>query len=264
MKRLLVSLVAVAALAAPSAAFANGVVLKVQRANHLVAVAQTGARVALVHTAAASRLHVGQRVALSARKLRNGTFAASAIRVVGRAHTVHFRGLLLARSSTRFVVSAGGAVITLHRGGRTTASAADGGTPTPGSTVDVTATVGQNDDLDENQVSTVSASAPGGSIEGQVTLGTGKVTVVSEHMALVINVPTGFDLSKIANGDEVLAQFTQGADGTLTLTAISADDNAQEADQGDNGGNGDNGSGSGGGDNGGGDNGGSGGGDNGD
>ena len=42
MKRLLVSLVAVAALAAPSAALANGVVLKVQRANHLVAVTSTG------------------------------------------------------------------------------------------------------------------------------------------------------------------------------------------------------------------------------
>src|SRR5207248_1322088 len=139
MKRLLISLVAVAALAAPSAALANGVVLKVQRGNHLVAVTRTGTKVALVHTAAASRLHVG------------------------RAHTVRFRGLLLAKSRTRLVVSAGGAVIAVHRGSRSTASASDDG-PTPGTTVEVTATVGQNDDLDENEVSTVSADTPGGSI----------------------------------------------------------------------------------------------------
>jgi hypothetical protein len=48
-------------------------------------------------------------------------------------------------------------------------------------------------------------------------------------MALVLNVPATFDLSTFANGDEVLAKFTQGADGTLTLTALSGDDNAQEA-----------------------------------
>ncbi|MFL5954058.1 MAG: hypothetical protein ACJ76I_08120 [Gaiellaceae bacterium] len=232
MKRLLISLVAVAALAAPSAALAGGVVLKVQRASHLVAVAQAGKKVELVHTAAAARLHVGQRVALSARTLRNGTLAARAIRVVGRAHTVRFRGLLLAKSRTRLVVSAAGAVISLHRGGRTTASAGDSG-PTPGATVDVTATVGHDHELDEAQVSTVSADAPGGAIEGKLTIGAGKVTVVAEHMALVLNVPARFDLSKFANGDEVLAKFTQGTDGTLTLTALSGDDNEQEADQND-------------------------------
>jgi hypothetical protein len=253
MKRLLIFLVVVAALAAPSAALANGVVLKVQRSNHLVAVTRAGTtKVALVHTSAAARLHVGQRVALSARTLHNGTLAASAVRVVGRAHTVRFRGLLLAKSRTRLVVSAGGAVITMHRGARTTASANDTG-PAPGSTVAVTATVEDNDDLDETEVDTVSADAPGGAIEGKLTLGTGKITVVSEHMALVLNVPAGFDLSKFANGNEVLARFTQGADGTLTLTALSGDENAQQADDDQNDDNDDNDGGGDGGDHGGGD-----------
>jgi hypothetical protein len=98
----------------------------------------------------------------------------------------------------------------------------------------VTATVGADDELGEDDVTTVSADAPGGAIEGKLTIGIGKVTVVSEHMALVINVPSTFDLSKFVNGDEVLAKFTQGADGTLTLTALSGDDNVQEADH-DNG-----------------------------
>ena len=228
MKRLLISLVAVAALAAPSAALANGVVLKVQRSNHLVAVTRAGTtKVALVHTSAAARLHVGQRVALTARTLRNGTLAASAVRVVGRAHTVRFRGLLLAKSRSRMILSAGGAVIAVNK--------SNGGTsPATGSTVEVTATVGDDDDLDEDHVTTVSADTPGGAIEGKLTLGTGKITVVAEHMALVLNVPTGFDLSKFANGDEVLARFTQGADGTLTLTALSGDENAQRADDDEN------------------------------
>ena len=247
MKRLVLFLIVASALVVPSAAFASGVVLKVQRATHLVAVTNGKTKVNLVHTAA--KLRVGQRVTVSGRTLRNGTLAASSIRVVGRVHTVHFRGLLLKKNGTQFVVSAGGAVVALHRGARTTASASDTG-PQPGATVDVTASVGTDDELDSETVTTVSADAPGGSIEGKLTLGSGKITVVSEHMALVLVVPSTVDLTKFATGDEVLAQFTQGTDGTLTLTSLSGDDNAQQADDNggdDNGDNGDNGDHSGGG-----------------
>ena len=257
MKRLIVLLIATAALLAPSAALASGIVLKVQRATHLVAVARTPSSVALVHTSA--KLAVGQRVALNARTLRNGTLAASSVKVLGRARKVSFRGLLLSKSGSKLIVSAGGAVIAVNRGGRTTASATDSG-PTPGSTVQVTATVGQTGELEEDDATTVAPTAPGGQIEGHLTLGTGTITVTSEHLSLVLKVPTGFDLTSFVAGSEVLATFTQGTDGTLTLTALSADATAQQADSGDNQGD-DNG-----GDNhgGGGDNGGGGGGDGGD
>lgn len=249
MKRLIVLLVATAALLAPSAALASGVVLKVQRATHLVAVARTPSSVALVHTSA--KLAVGQRVALQARTLHNGTLAASSVKVLGRAHKVTFRGLLLAKTGSKLVVSAGGAVITLHRG-RTTASASDSG-PKPGSTIQVTATIGQTGELDEDDATTVSPTSPGGQIEGQLTLGTGTITVTSEHLSLVLNVPAGLDLTTFVTGSEVLATFTQGADGSLTLTALSADGNAQQADDGGdgNGGNGGDNGGGGGGDGGG-------------
>lgn len=233
MKRLVILTIAAAALVIPSTAFASGVVLKVDKQAHLVAVAQTKTKVALVHTSAASKLHVGQRVAMQAHALRNGTYSAAGVRVVGHARTVHFRALLLKRSASRLVVSAGGAVIALHRG-RVTASANDSG-PAPGTTVQVTATVGQNDDLDEDQVTTVSADHPGGAIEGTLTLGTGTITVVSEHMALVLNVPSGFDLSQFQTGDEVLAVFAQQTDGTLLLSSLSGDQSAQQADQGQQG-----------------------------
>jgi hypothetical protein len=240
MKRLVLFLIVSAALLVPSAALASGVVLKVQHATHLVAVTNGKTKVNLVHTAA--KLRVGQRVSLSGRTLRNGTLAASSIKVVGHARTVHFRGLLLKKSGTQLVLSAGGAIIAVHRGARTTSSANDTG-PKPGATVDVTATVGSDDELDEENVSTSSADTPGGKIEGKLTLGAGTITVKSEHMNLAIKVPTGFDLTKFTTGDEVLATFSQQADGSLLLTDISADGNTQEADDNDdgddNGGNGD-------------------------
>jgi hypothetical protein len=249
MKRSFLLLVAAAALLLPSTALAGGVVLKVQRASHLAAVAVTAKKVSLVHTGA--KLSVGQRVSMTARTLRNGTLAASSIRVVGRAHTVRFRGLLLKRTATSLVVSAGGAVISVHRS-RTTSSARDGAPPT-GSTIDVTATVEDNGELDDDDAVTVTPVAPGGKIEGRLTLGTGTVTVTSEHMSLVLKVPTGFDLSTFVNNEEVLATFTQGADGSLTLTALAGDENAQEADDdnGDHDGGGDDGGGGGGDDGGG-------------
>ena len=220
MKRLIVLVVAAGALLAPSVALANGVVLKVQKGTHLVAVARTPSSVALVHTSAS--LAVGQRVALRARTLRNGTLSASSVKVLGQARRVTFRGLLLLKSSSRLVVTAGGAVIAVKREGRTTASARDSG-PTPGSTVQVTASVGATGELDEDSATTVSPTTPGGQIEGQLTLGTGTITVSSEHMSLVLKVPNGLDLSTFAAGSEVLATFTQGTDGTLVLTGLSAD-----------------------------------------
>jgi hypothetical protein len=229
MKRLAVFLIVTAALLVPSAAFASGVVLKVQRATHLVAVTRSNTKVALVHTNAASRLKVGERVSMTARTLRNGTMAASAIRVVGHAQKVRFRGLLLKKDRARFVLSAGGAVITVNRD-----AAENDNDVEAGDMVAVTVNVNDDDELDEDNLNPVDADHPGGAIEGKLTIGTGKITVVAEHMALVLNVPAGFDLSKFANGDEVLAQFTQGADGTLTLTTLSADDNAEDANDNNN------------------------------
>lgn len=230
MRRLITLLVAAAALGIPSTALASGVVLKVQRSTHLVAVATTPTRISLVHTAA--KLRVGQRVALTARRLRNGTLAASSVRVVGQTRRVRFRGLLLAKSRTRLVVSANGAVVAVARGSRTTASARDGG-PATGSEVDVTATVTAGGELDEEDVTTAPA-APGGKIEGRLTLGSGTITVSADEMTLVITVPSGFDLSAFKNGDEVLASFTQSTTGGApTLTALSGDDNAQQADASD-------------------------------
>jgi len=223
MKRLILFLVVAGALLVPTAAFASGVVIKVQQAPHLVVVARGPSSVVLVHTKA--KVAVGERIALQARRLRNSTFAASRIEVLGHVRRVRFRGLLLSRSGPRLMVSAGGAVVALHRGGHRNDSA-----PRPGSVIQVTATIGANGELDEDDAITVSPAAPGGHIEGRLLLGTGTITVTSEHLSLVLRVPAALSLAPFVSGMEVLASFSQEADGSLTLTALSADGDADQAD----------------------------------
>jgi hypothetical protein len=231
MKRSILFLAVLAALLAPAGAFASGVVLKVQPASHLVAVSRSAARVSLVHTSAAARLHVGQRVAMTARRLGNGTLSATTIRIVGRAHTVRFRGLLLAKTRAHLLVSTGGAVLAIRRGSRSTSTARDD-VPRVGSQIAVQAIVGAHDELDEDHFFVVAPMAPGGSLEGWLTLGTTTVTISSEHLTLVLNVPAGFSLTGFRTGDEVFATFAQQPDGTLTLTKLARDDDRND-DHGD-------------------------------
>jgi uncharacterized membrane protein YgcG len=228
MKRIVLALVAAAALAAPASALAGNVVVKVERGSHLVAVA-SAKHVMLVHTRAASTLRVGERIAMRSHKLRNGTFAASSVRVLGRAKHVAFRGLLLSRerSNHTITVSAGGAPVTVT-------STSTPPSAQPGSEVEVEADVEDNGDLNANDVNVVSATAPGGSLEGHLlAIGTSSITVGSEHATLVINVPSGFNLSTFKVGDEVLAVFTQQTDGTLLLTSLTGDENAVQANEND-------------------------------
>lgn len=223
MKRLIPVFAVAAALAAPAGAFAStGIVLKVERGVHLVAVTRSG-HVQLVHTSHRG-LALGQRVAMQSTRLRNGTFAASHMRVVGRTNHVRFRGLVLGRNAHRITLSAGGAILAVKSDDR----------PKPGSEVDVDADVNDGE-LDNAQTQTVDQTAPGGSIEGHVVaVSPSSITIGSDEQLLAIAVPSTIDVSKLAVGDEVLAKFSQQPDGSLALTSISADDNLADAN--DNGG----------------------------
>lgn len=226
---------AVAAAAVPGTAAAQrGVVVKVDRASALTAVAGARGSVALVHTKA--RVHVGQRVSYRGRALRNGTFAGTAVKVVGRAKSVRVTGIVLAHRRGGYLLSAHGAVLRVNaHARRTTASASDSGLPKVGSEVSVTATFSDDDaagdDLDETSVTPVAATALGGSIEGDLrSVSATSIVVADDGLALQINVPAGFDTSKFAVGDEVLATFSQQSDGTLVLTALAGNENVAEAD----------------------------------
>jgi hypothetical protein len=212
MKRSLLVLIAAAALVAPSTALANGVVLKVQRATHQVAVATSPSRVSLVRTNA--RLAVGQRVA----------FTTHGAKVLGLAHKVRFRGLLVARTEHAMLLSAGGAVLTVRRDDHHN-------DPRRGAIVEVNAAVGANgalDDNNDNPVVVVTPAALGGKIEGALTIGTDSITVTGDELNLAIKVPAGTNLSAFRNGDDVEATFTQGTDGSLTLTKLELRNNNED------------------------------------
>jgi hypothetical protein len=218
MKRLLFGLIAAAALVVPSTALASGVVLKVERGAHEVAVTTSPSRVSLIHTNA--RLAVGQRVA----------FTTHGAKVLGRAHSVRFRGLLVARTSHTMLLSAGGAVMTVRRDDHHN-------DPRRGAIVEVNPTVGANgalDDNDDNPVVVVTPAALGGKIEGTLTIGADSITVTGDELNLAIKVPAGSDLSAFRNGDDVEATFVQGTDGSLTLTKLELrnDDNNDDDDDG--------------------------------
>lgn len=227
-------LAALAAVAVPGTAAArSGVVVKVDRASALTAVAGAHGSVALVHGSATAKL--GQKVSFRARTLRNGTLATTGFQVVGRAKRVHVRGVVLAHRTGAYLLSAQGAVlrIGLHAGARRTQSARDSGAPPVGSSVDVTVSVA-GDELDEEHAQPLLTDARSGAIEGRlVAAPAGTIAVRSEGLTLVIAVPAGFDVSKVAVGDEVLASFQRQADGSLVLTALASDEDDQGNDEDD-------------------------------
>jgi len=154
-------LVAVAALAAPGTAAAareRGVVVKVDRQAHLVAVAERGGSVVRVHTprALSKPFRIGQRLSFAARQLRNGTVAGSAFRVAGRASRLTIHGTVRAFNSRKqtITLSAGGATLRMKLAARRTFMASSP-PPKVGSDVTVTASVQDDDTLEADDVQEV-------------------------------------------------------------------------------------------------------------
>lgn len=228
-KALLVA--SIAAIAVPGTAAArSGVVVKVDRAGALTAVAGARGAVAIVHAKATAT--VGQRVSFQAQTRRNGTLTSPGFQIVGVARRVHVRGMVLARRAGGYVISAHGAVLPI-RVLRRTASASDTGTPPVGTTVDVTASIvaGQ---LNQEHAEPVLTDARSGAIEGElVRAPAGTIAVRSGGLTLVIALPAGFDSSKFAVGDEVLASFQRQADGSLVLTTLASNDDNENDDEDD-------------------------------
>src|SRR5262249_49757041 len=130
--------VAAAALIVPAVVGARpsrGVVVKIDRSSHLVAIAGADGIVQLAHVPNLRSLQVGQRVSLALRALHNGTVAASSLGILGRAGVTHVRGVVLVRGVNGLVLSGHGALLTLHVRTARTLSARG---PQVGSVVDAT------------------------------------------------------------------------------------------------------------------------------
>jgi hypothetical protein len=90
------------------------------------------------------RLRVGQRVAVTARALPDGTFAAAVVRGQGRVTRVRFRGVVVRhdRRAGRLILSAGSSVFAARMTGRSPALANPDSGLKPGDKVAVDGDVG--------------------------------------------------------------------------------------------------------------------------
>jgi hypothetical protein len=179
-------------------------------------------------------LRVGQRLAVHARPLADGTYASTSVRVAGRATRTPLRAVVVRfdRRASRYFVSAGGTTFALRlRSGR--ALAAAGAAAAPGdqiaTTVDVSTGTPQAQQITQvGHVATVR-------IEGIVTeLGAGTLKLVVAKAGFVtVTIPAGMTLANVKQFDQVSLQVAVGTDGSFTLRSARTDQgNGQAGNQG--------------------------------
>jgi uncharacterized membrane protein YgcG len=238
---LVASVAALAAAAPASAARISGTVVHQNHRGHSFVVAGRGGSLKAIH--ARTRPRTGSVVQVQARRLRNGTYAASKVRARGSRRHARIRGRVtwVDHKTGAFTVSSRGASLLVHpkrRAGKV--SAANSSTPPVGSDVTADVTIADNGDLEEQDVQENGQANNNGpmDLEGVVlsTDTTANTITVSaddndesgSSNGIVVHVP---DASKFPVGSEVELVVTgPAADGSFTLAQSSLDDNQQEAD----------------------------------
>ena len=238
MKKLLLAVVAVGAVAFPATAGAStftGIVVGKQTRRHALVIASKGGLVRTVHTHRLA-IRVGARVDVSARKLRDGTFSAKRVTVRGRAHRAHIRGIVAKRLRGRYLLAAGHSVLSIRT--RQSFSLNDDGEADPGDVVEVTVDTDDNE-LDEEDVEevghaqklelegkVVSVTAPTATAPGEIVLQVGKSTIN-------VVVPAGFTLPALKPGDSVELNVSLSGNTFTLVKAQDEDEDDGDDDQGD-------------------------------
>jgi hypothetical protein len=239
MKPLIVTAIAAIGIALPATAGAatfSGIVVAKQSARHALVVASRTGVVRTVHT---HRLgtRVGARVAVTARRLSDGTFSAQKVAVRGRAHRARVRGVVAHRIRSGYLLSAGHSVLAIHTRHFSDAATTTSG-PTPGTVVDVTVNT-DDAELDEEDVEELgdeqelelvgkvaSITPATATTAGEMVLQVGKSTID-------IVIPAGTTLrSGLAPGDMVEVEVELAGD-TFTLARAHEEDDDQGEDEND-------------------------------
>jgi hypothetical protein len=162
MKRWFAFSLVVAAVAGPTAAVAvttgagaatfKGVVVSLQPARHAMVVAQANGVVRTVHARVLQQ--AGTKVSITASRLRNGTFSAARVRAFGRATKAKIHGVIVRAVRRGYLVSAGGSVLRILSPTRRTA-AVDTTPLVPGTPVTATVSIGDNDELQAEDIEEV-------------------------------------------------------------------------------------------------------------
>jgi hypothetical protein len=236
MKRILFLPALVAAvLAVPATASAfSGVVVAKNPTRHTVVVASRGGVVRTVRAPHRVRaLRAGQRLVVSARRLSDGTFAARAIKVTGRAGRAVLRGIIVRQRGSSYLLSSGGSVISVRAGSRGFSMASDRRHRAGDIVVATVRVTGKG--LTASSIRTLGHS-DGLELEGIFLGVTGnQLRLAVEHRGEVfVTVPDGFQLPELNPGDEIELVVSVDAAGAFTLVAIQADDENDEDNEGIN------------------------------
>ncbi|MDX6411990.1 MAG: hypothetical protein QOE91_1506 [Gaiellaceae bacterium] len=247
-KALIAGALAFAALypAAAGAATFKGTVVSRFQARHVLVVSSATGLVRSVHTGSAAR--VGAVVSVTAAKRADGTFTASRVAVVGRAHKARIQGVVLSRSHGMTFVSGNRSVIAVRSARRALASAGDT-TPPVGAVANIGVTIGTQGALTQTSIKTVGTSS---NIVIQATVASVTPATATTAGSLVLTVGTETFTIPLAIGTTLPATIVQGATVSLTIsfgadgaTASGDDENDDNDDQGDDQDENDDGSGSG-------------------
>lgn len=216
---------------ARAAARWTGVIVAKDPARGAVVTASAAGRVRTLRASArAPRLRVGQRLAVLARPLADGTFRARRVRVAGWAAKARLRAVVVRRDRTlgRYLVSAGGSVLSVRSGGRALASAAGQG-PQPGDQVVIAATLSGGTPT-ATEVQTV-GHVNVVELEGIFLSAQGGVLrlAVASRGEVTVTVPAGMALPPFRAGDEVELAVAIDASGAFTLVSAQGD-NEEESE----------------------------------
>jgi hypothetical protein len=234
---LLVPVLAVALTAPASAATLTGTVVHQNHHAHSFVIATSKGRLTAIHATHSPK--VGRLVRVDARKLRNGTYAVSKVRAVGKRTKVRLRGRVtyVHRARKQFTLSARGASILIRKRTSGARAAADV-LPPVGDNVIVEAEIDDQGNILATTVTDQGAGTGSMDIEGNIlaidtaarTLSISADDDNASGGALKVSVPAAIDLSKFQVGQEVQLLVTAQPDGTFVLSSLSGDDNEQEAD----------------------------------
>jgi hypothetical protein len=174
---------------------------------------------------AARRVHLGDRVSVSGKRLRDGTFRASRLHVLSHVKRTLIRGVVVKRLARGLRIATGHSLLTIHTNRRALADHGDG----HGDVGEIGEFEIEIEDggLFEQSFQSVS---PSGTVEIEGHLVSVSPLVVSvEGLPITITVPSGVTLPPLTPGQEVELTVQAGANNTFTL--VSIDENAVQPDE---------------------------------
>jgi hypothetical protein len=186
-----------------SAATVKGTVVHANKRAHTFVVAGRSGRLSALHSR--RNLRAGSVVAVSARKLKDGTFRARKTHIRGHKSRARVRGLVTWASSRGFTVAANHASLVVRRSSSSTA-------PTLGTPVQVDVEIDDQGDLDEHHCKEV------GDVPGQIKLE--GIVLATDTTANTITISGDDDEGEDVGDDSATASdhgSGDGEDGTEDL-----------------------------------------------